>query len=235
MPEVPSGLFTRFFSRSTAPAAPAAPPALVVRAAGRTTVGRRQNNQDALLVRPDLGVFAVADGMGGYEGGEIASTTTIDTLEALYELHRGDGDCTWPHVPDAELSLEAQRAIVAVGLAHRAVRAKREGALAQMGSTIVLATREGRHLVIAHAGDSRAYRVRRGVLTQLTRDHSFPQRARGASTAHQGRSGPHGGAVRSRDHQGDRQRRGARSQRRRAHPRSRRSLSLVLGWALGLG
>jgi serine/threonine protein phosphatase PrpC len=173
MPEVPSGLFTRFFSRSTAPAAPAAPPALVVRAAGRTTVGRRQNNQDALLVRPDLGVFAVADGMGGYEGGEIASTTTIDTLEALYELHRGDGDCTWPHVPDAELSLEAQRAIVAVGLAHRAVRAKREGALAQMGSTIVLATREGRHLVIAHAGDSRAYRVRRGVLTQLTRDHSF--------------------------------------------------------------
>jgi len=148
-------------------------PRLVVRAVGRTTVGRRSSNQDALVVRPDLGLFAVADGMGGYAGGEIASHATIDAIVELYATHRDDGDCTWPHVPEGQLSLESKRAMVAVELAHRAVRARRHGELGQMGSTIVLAAVTGRRLVIAHAGDSRAVLVREGVLHPLTRDHSF--------------------------------------------------------------
>lgn len=168
MPAVPSTLFARLFRPRPAP-----PPPLVVRAAGCSETGRRQNNQDALLVRSDLSLFVVADGMGGYEGGEIASATTIEALRALYQRHHDDGDCTWPVLPDVELSLAAQRALAGIGEAHRAVRTQRTGTLAQMGSTVVLAAIEGARLVIAHAGDSRAYRLRDGTFSQLTRDHSF--------------------------------------------------------------
>ncbi len=168
MPAVPSTLFARLFGPRLAPPTP-----LVVRAAGHSETGRRSNNQDALLVRPDLSLFVVADGMGGYEGGEIASATTVEQLEALYQQHEDDGDCTWPVLPDVDLSLAAQRAMAGVSLAHRAVRARREGKLAQMGSTVVLASIEGARIVIAHAGDSRAYRLREGTFSQLTRDHSF--------------------------------------------------------------
>jgi hypothetical protein len=97
------------------------PVRLRAHAAGRTTVGRRQNNEDRLLVREDLGLFAVADGMGGYEGGEVASQMTIDAIEHLYASHQADEEVTWPHVPDGELSLEGKRAYLGVELAHRAV------------------------------------------------------------------------------------------------------------------
>ncbi|MBX7194914.1 MAG: protein phosphatase 2C domain-containing protein [Sandaracinaceae bacterium] len=159
-------------------------PRLVARAAGRSTVGRRSQNEDRLVVRADLGLFAVADGMGGYEGGEIASQAAVDALVELYASHQADGDVTWPHVPDGELSLAGKRAIVAVELAHRAVRARRKGELAQMGTTVVLFTLEGSHLVVAHAGDSRAFLVRDGVLHRLTRDDSFlaELEARGGTT-----------------------------------------------------
>lgn len=152
---------------------PATPPRLVVRAAGRTTQGRRDGNEDALVVRPALGLFAVADGMGGYEGGEVASHATIEAVTGLYAMHTADADATWPHVPDHERSLDAQRAILAAELAHRAVRAKRTRELAQMGSTLVLlAIREGK-LAVCHVGDSRAYLLRGGALHALTHDHSL--------------------------------------------------------------
>lgn len=162
-----------------------AAPRLVARAVGRTTTGRRSANQDSLTVRDDLGLFAVADGMGGYEGGEIASQTTIDALVGLYETHRDDEDHTWPHVPEGALSLEGKHALVAVELAHRAVRAKRHGNLAQMGSTVVMLALKGTRMVVAHAGDSRAVLLRQGTLHALTRDHSFMAEleARGTGTA----------------------------------------------------
>lgn len=168
MAAVPISFFARFFGPRVVPPTP-----LTVRAAGSTHVGRRQNNQDALLVRPDLGLFVVADGMGGYEGGEIASAATVESLEMLYQQHHDDGDCTWPVLPDVELSLAAQLALAGVSRAHRTVRSQRTGKLAQMGSTVVLASVEGPRLVIAHAGDSRAYRLRAGTFSLLTRDHSF--------------------------------------------------------------
>lgn len=160
---------------------------MIARAAGRSTTGRRSSNQDRFAVRPELGLFAVADGMGGYEGGEVASQTTIDALVELYASHQADGDITWPHVPDGELSLAGKRAIVAIEHAHRAVRRKRHGALAQMGSTVVLLAFSGRasagapgpdparssRMVVAHAGDSRAFLLRDGTLHRLTRDDSF--------------------------------------------------------------
>lgn len=151
----------------------ATPPRLVARASGRTTTGRRSANQDRLAARDDLGLFVVADGMGGYEGGEVASQTTVDAIVSLYETHRDDEEHTWPHVPDGDLSLAQKQAIVAVELAHRAVREKRHGKLAQMGSTVVMLVRVGSRMVVAHAGDSRAVLLRGGALHALTRDDSF--------------------------------------------------------------
>jgi serine/threonine protein phosphatase PrpC len=150
-----------------------AAPKLVLRAAGRTTQGRRDGNEDAFVVRPSLGLFAVADGMGGYEGGEIASHATIAAVTDLYTQHLDDEDCTWPHVPDHALSLDAQRAILATELAHRKVRSLRTPELAQMGSTLVLLAIRDHKLVVAHVGDSRAYLLRDGRLLALTRDDSL--------------------------------------------------------------
>ena len=171
---------------SPSPSSPtSASPRLLAHVAGRSTTGRRSANQDRFVARADLGLFAVADGMGGYEGGEVASQTTIDALVELYASHDADGDITWPHVPDGELSLAGTRAIVAIEHAHRAVRRKRHGALAQMGSTIVMLSLPGHassglasdagstRMIVAHAGDSRAFLLRDGTLHRLTRDHSF--------------------------------------------------------------
>ncbi len=55
-----------------------------------THVGRRSNNEDAYLAAPELGLFAVADGMGGYEGGEVASKVTVDTLKSFYRRNADD-------------------------------------------------------------------------------------------------------------------------------------------------
>jgi serine/threonine protein phosphatase PrpC len=117
-------------------------------------VGRRSNNEDAFCVEPGLGLFAVADGMGGHEGGEVASHLVVDALREVFASAGHSGEITWP-----------------VRGARR--RARRAGSLAQMGSTVVaLAVRPG-GAAVAHLGDSRLYRLRRGALAQMTRDHSL--------------------------------------------------------------
>ena len=59
--------------------------------AARSFVGRRKNNEDALVMEPGLGLFAVADGMGGYEGGEVASGIVAETLVDFFERNEVDG------------------------------------------------------------------------------------------------------------------------------------------------
>jgi serine/threonine protein phosphatase PrpC len=152
--------------------------------AGCSHVGRRSNNEDAYCVEPSLGLFAVADGMGGYEGGEIASRTAIDVVVDFARRNAGDDDVTWPFKLDAALGLGENFAKIAVRLAHREVRARKIGRLAQMGSTLVSLFVVDDHVVCAHLGDSRIYRFRAGTLTQLTDDHSVyaeMQRAHGGS------------------------------------------------------
>ena len=124
--------------------------------AAATDVGRvRSNNEDSFLVDEEHGCFAVADGMGGHLGGEVASATAIEVLRA---------------------SVAGGRAIdEAIVLANDAVlaRAGADSALAGMGTTLtglVVGTGE---LVIGHVGDSRAYLLRDGTLRMLTDDHSL--------------------------------------------------------------
>jgi serine/threonine protein phosphatase PrpC len=135
--------------------------------------GRRNNNEDAVCARPELGLFVVADGLGGYEGGEIASSITVETIHDLVRRTAGDGDVTWPYKLDRRHSLDENEMIIATKLANDRIVARRRGLHDQMGSTVALARFGCGTAVIAHVGDSRVYRLRDGALQQLTADHSL--------------------------------------------------------------
>ena len=135
--------------------------------------GRRTNNEDAICARPELGLFVVADGMGGYEGGEVASAIAVESICELVRRTAGDADVTWPYKIDPARTIDENEIIVATRLANERIAARRSGVLEQMGSTVaVLRIADGR-AVIGHVGDSRVYRLRDGKLAQLTIDHSL--------------------------------------------------------------
>ena len=125
--------------------------------AALSDIGRvRTHNEDSVLAQPPL--FVVADGMGGHEAGEVASSIAIETIRD----HA-------PRRPDAKALARAVKA------ANREViRSAREGYGKQgMGTTMTAAIVEGTHIAIAHVGDSRAYLLRSGTLEQITDDHSM--------------------------------------------------------------
>jgi serine/threonine protein phosphatase PrpC len=131
-------------------------------AAGLTDVGReREHNEDTFLVDESLGLFLVADGMGGHRAGEVASALARDTIE------RSMRETTAPTRLEAldRAVRYANECVVLDGQNHRA----RKG----MGTTVVALVTDEEGVCIAHAGDSRCYRLRDGVLERLTRDHSL--------------------------------------------------------------
>lgn len=123
----------------------------------RTEIGNvREHNEDSLTVLPPL--FAVADGMGGHEAGEVASEITINTLNDL--------------APQSADAGALARAVVAANL--NVIKAPSQGVGREgMGTTLTAAILEKERLVIAQVGDSRAYLLHNGSLQQLTRDHSL--------------------------------------------------------------
>ncbi|MDQ2648999.1 MAG: Stp1/IreP family PP2C-type Ser/Thr phosphatase [Actinomycetota bacterium] len=140
---------------------------LRIRAGAASHVGQvRSINQDAYLVLPEQQLFVVADGMGGHQGGEVASRLAIDTIRGAYVDVSTDGL--------AEAITEANLKIHDSGEADSSLRG--------MGTTVVAAAviaddrpddPTAEQLVIASVGDSRAYLFRDGALTQLTEDHSI--------------------------------------------------------------
>ncbi|MBK7827491.1 protein phosphatase 2C domain-containing protein [Nannocystis sp.] len=146
-------------------------------ASASTTVGRRKRNEDAYVLDAELGLFAVADGMGGYSGGEVASHIAVTSLAEFWAASV-DTDNTWPYAFDRSLGLHENRIDAAVRLANRRICARREGELRNMGSTLAALIVRPKTAIVAHLGDSRIYRLRGGVLTQLTRDHSLYEQLR---------------------------------------------------------
>ena len=138
-----------------------------------TIAGRRDNNEDAICARPELGLFVVADGMGGYEGGEVASALAVDAICELVRRTAGDADVTWPYKIDPRLSVAENEVVVATRLAGERIAERKTGVLAEMGSTVAVLRFAGDRAVIGHVGDSRVYRLRAGQLAQLTIDHSL--------------------------------------------------------------
>ncbi len=141
-------------------------------ASASTIVGRRKRNEDAYVLDAPLGLFAVADGMGGYYGGEIASNLAVTAL-AEFWAQSADPDNTWPYAFDRALGFHENRIDAAVRLANKRICERREGELRNMGSTLAALIVRPKRAIVAHLGDSRIYRLRDGQLTQLTRDHSL--------------------------------------------------------------
>lgn len=138
-----------------------------------SVAGRRANNEDAICVQPDLGLFVVADGMGGYEGGEVASAIAVEAICELVRRNAADTDVTWPYGFDPDRTFDENEIIVATRLANDRIVERRRGKLEQMGATVAVLRLAGDRAVIGHVGDSRVYRLRDGRLEQLTVDHSL--------------------------------------------------------------
>jgi len=138
-----------------------------LRVFGLTDVGlRRENNQDQFLVERDLGVYAIADGMGGHAAGEVASQIAIQALsDTLRDGNGTDDGGEGPGKRLADAVHEGNRRICESVLAR--------GEWRGMGTTIVALLASDDRVVIGHVGDSRAYLLREGRLSRLTQDHSW--------------------------------------------------------------
>jgi serine/threonine protein phosphatase PrpC len=141
-----------------------------VRWAAATHPGRRRaSNEDAFCARPDLGLYIVADGMGGHVAGEIASRLAVDTIEST--VAAGDAcpedsrNCT---MPERRLQEGFERASHAIS--QQTARNPRLRGMATTASAVLISP-EGS--AIGHVGDSRIYLWRDQLLQQLTHDHSW--------------------------------------------------------------
>ncbi len=146
-----------------------------IRAAGSTDVGCvRKHNEDSFLADSDLGLFVVADGLGGHAAGEVASQIVVDTV-ARFVGETLEKDRTWPVEYDPTLSYDGNRLKVALLLSDMAIAddIRRNPERETMGSTVVAGLLQGPKLTLAHVGDSRAYILDSEGIRQITRDHSW--------------------------------------------------------------
>jgi protein phosphatase len=144
--------------------------------AGDTHIGGREHNEDSILLRPDLDLFLVADGAGGHNAGNVASTLAAATVAHYFESTQDDAS----HMPAYDamgLSWSARRLASAFQKAnHEIIEVSQSSETKKgMGSTLVAAYFDLVHstLVLGHVGDSRCYRSRGGRLERMTQDHTL--------------------------------------------------------------
>lgn len=164
-----------------------------------TDVGRvRDHNEDAIAAQPDIGLWVLADGMGGYNAGEVASgmATTVIVTEMQQALSRAR-----PYDLDPKTSqpvaarLVREQVLKANTSIYQAAQSQPQ--YAGMGTTLVVCLFYDNRVLVAHLGDSRLYRLRDGSFTQVTRDHSLLQEQidSGLITAEQAKHAQHKNLV----------------------------------------
>jgi len=149
--------------------------AMNLRFGAATDQGRaRRQNEDCFVADGDLRFFAVVDGMGGHASGELASATVAEAVTTFIRETAGNSDKTWPGGLDVRLSVLANRLQVAIRRANRilATKAQTNTALDGSGATLAAALFSSDQLAVSNVGDCRAYLLRSGQLSQITRDHS---------------------------------------------------------------
>ena len=143
----------------------------------RTDPGlRRSSNEDSYCTRPELGLFIVADGMGGHVAGEVASRLAVETVQNfIAETAGADKNRTWPFPFEPSVSLEGNRLKAAFRLANRQIaNAMADSAdLRGMATTASAVLAGEKSACVGHVGDSRVYALRSGTLAQVTDDHSW--------------------------------------------------------------
>lgn len=147
-----------------------------IEVAGQTDVGRkRAHNEDNFAIFSELGLYIVADGMGGHASGEVASQLAVDTMREFFAATTSDPDRTWPYKMDRSKNYEENRLATGIMLSNLRIFESSRSNPAQrgMGTTIVALFVSQEGMYVAHVGDSRVYRLRDGELEQLTEDHSL--------------------------------------------------------------
>lgn len=163
-------------------------------AVGQTDVGCvRKHNEDNFLIDAELGLYIVADGLGGHAAGEVASQIVVDKM-GQFIAQTVEQDRTWPLEYDVNLAYDGNRLKVALMLTDQAIledirsNPERES----MGSTVVACLVHGGKATLVHVGDSRAYLLNCKGIQQVTRDHSWvaEQVANGILTPDEARKHP---------------------------------------------
>lgn len=168
-----------------------------INAWGLTDVGmKRRLNEDVFLIDETVGIYLVADGMGGHAAGEVASRMAAEEIDRVVAARAPKVGETWPEHWDPQRSVEANLLTDAVKEAHLHVTeaVSKDPELKGMGTTVVAASHaeNSDQLVICHVGDSRAYLLRDEGLDILTNDHSWvhEQISAGLLTEESARSHP---------------------------------------------
>lgn len=139
-------------------------------------VGRkRQRNEDSYVSNDAVGLYVVADGMGGHTHGDVASRIAVQTIDEFVQMTSGDADITWPYGIDEGLSLNANRLKTSIRFANQKLldHARKEVECEGMATTVVAVLVAGGVAEIAHVGDSRVYLIRDGKMILVTSDHSW--------------------------------------------------------------
>lgn len=165
-----------------------------VHAAGQTDVGCvRKGNEDNFLIDDELGLYVVADGLGGHAAGEVASQIVVERI-GQFISQTVEQDRTWPLDYDVNIPYDGNRLKAALMLSDQAIVEDIRGnpERESMGSTVVACLVHGPRVTLAHVGDSRAYLMDSKGMRQVTQDHSWvaEQVANGILTPEEARKHP---------------------------------------------
>ena len=153
---------------------------------GKTDVGKaRKHNEDSMLVRPEVGMWVVADGMGGHDAGDVASKMVVDSLGQIKK-----GASLESYIEDIEKTL--------INVNAKLIEIAKQGEKqTTVGSTVVVMLAYEKFCVFLWAGDSRLYRIRKNKLIQLTTDHSQVQQyvEQGLITKEEAETHPHSNMI----------------------------------------
>ncbi len=143
---------------------------------GKTDIGlKRTHNEDNYTIVDDLGLYLVADGMGGHNAGEVASRTSINTIVKFIRRCLADSQLTWPFGIDANISEAENMILTSVRLANKELcqLAAQDPDYSGMGTTVAGVFMDGDKACVVNVGDSRIYHIRGDEMLQLTVDHSW--------------------------------------------------------------
>ena len=145
----------------------------MISAYGTTDIGKkRQRNEDSMVVNRDIHLYVVADGMGGHNAGDVASSTAAKTIESFMLRSHQERELTWPFGIDPKMSFDGNRLRTAIKLANHKIwqLADSNQEYTGMGTTVVAIAVSEDVASIVSVGDSRAYLWRDGEVKLLTRD-----------------------------------------------------------------